>query len=127
MSEQSNEDPMEPSSRGVAVVTGGSAGLGRAITRVFAEAGYDVAVLARGRDGLTGAVEDVRKAGRRGLGIPCDVGEHDQVDLAAEQVEQTLGAITVWVNNAMGGCSRRSWRWRLRTFCGRPRPPIWGK
>jgi NAD(P)-dependent dehydrogenase (short-subunit alcohol dehydrogenase family) len=94
---------VEPSSRGVVVVTGGSAGLGRAITRAFADAGYDVAVLARGRDGLVGSVEDVRRAGRRGLGIPCDVGEHDQVDRAAEQVERTLGPITVWVNNAMGG------------------------
>lgn len=103
MTETIRETSAPASSKGVAVVTGGSAGLGRAITRAFAGAGYDVAVLARGQDGITGAVADVRAAGRRALGVPCDVGDHDQVDAAAEQVENTLGQITVWVNNAMGG------------------------
>ncbi|MGC5249056.1 SDR family oxidoreductase [Gordonia sp. DT219] len=97
------ETTAAPSSRGIAVVTGGSAGLGRAIIRGFADAGYDVAVLARGHDGLVGAVDDVRRAGRRGMGIVCDVGENEQVDAAAEQIERLLGPITVWINNAMGG------------------------
>jgi len=91
----------ESAQKGVAVVTGGSAGLGRATVRAFADAGYDVAVLARGEDGLAGAVADVAAAGRRGLGIACDVADHRAVDAAADQIEQRMGPIEVWVNNAM--------------------------
>ena len=90
-----------PAAKGVVVVTGGSAGLGRATVRAFAGAGYDVAVLARGEDGLAGAVADVAAAGRRGLGVPCDVADHAAVETAAEQVESRLGEIAVWVNDAM--------------------------
>ena len=92
-----------PGPHGVAVVTGGSAGLGRAIVRSLAAEGWDVAILARGEDGLAGAVKDVAGAQRRALGIPTDVADHDQVDRAADEVEQTLGPITLWVNNAMTG------------------------
>jgi NAD(P)-dependent dehydrogenase (short-subunit alcohol dehydrogenase family) len=91
----------ESAQKGVVVVTGGSAGLGRAAVRAFAGAGYDVAVLARGEDGLAGAVADVAAAGRRGLGIACDVADHRAVDSAAEQIEDRMGPIEVWVNNAM--------------------------
>ena len=91
----------ESAKKGVAVVTGGSAGLGRATARAFAAAGYDVAVLARGEDGLAGAVADVAGAGRRALGIPVDVADHRAVDAAAAQVEDRMGPIEVWVNNAM--------------------------
>jgi len=91
----------ESAQKGVAVVTGGSAGLGRATVRAFADAGYDVAVFARGEDGLAGAVADVAAAGRRGLGIACDVADHRAVDAAADQIEQRMGPIEVWVNNAM--------------------------
>ena len=94
---------MAQQARGVVVVTGGSAGLGRAISRAFAGADYDVAILARGADGVAATAEEVRRAGRRGLGIQCDVGDHEQVEAAADRVEQELGPITVWVNNAMGG------------------------
>ena len=87
--------------KGVVVVTGGSAGVGRATTRAFARAGWDVAILARGPDGLRGAVEDVAREGQRGLGVATDVAVHDQVEAAAERVEAELGAIDVWVNNAM--------------------------
>ena len=62
--------------KGVVVLTGGSAGLGRAAVRALAAAGYDVAVLARGEDGLAGAVADVTRTGRRGLGIVCDVADN---------------------------------------------------
>ena len=89
------------SERGVAVVTGGSAGLGRSIVRALAGRGWDVAVLARGHDGLAGAVRDVADAGRRALGVECDVGDHDAVEAAAERVEAELGPIEVWVNDAM--------------------------
>ena len=87
----------------VAVVTGGSAGLGRATVRELAARGWDVAVLARGQDGLDGAVADVRAAGRRALGIPTDVADRAQVEAAAARVEEELGEIDLWVNDAMVG------------------------
>ena len=98
-----------PSQRGVAVVTGGSAGFGRAIVRELAARGWDVAVLARGHDGLAGAVDDVARAGRRALGIPCDVSEHEQVESAASRVEIGLGPIEVWVNCAMASVFAPFW------------------
>ena len=91
-----------PSRRGVAVVTGGSAGIGRAIAQQLAGRGWDVAVLARGRDGLAGAVADVAAAGRRALGVSVDVGDGDAVEAAAARVEAELGTVEVWVNCAMG-------------------------
>ncbi len=86
---------------GVALVTGASAGVGRATARRFAEEGYDVALVARGRDGLEGARSEIQRAGRRALAIPTDVAEPEQVDEAAERTESELGPIDVWVNNAM--------------------------
>ncbi len=91
------------SSSGIAVVTGGTAGLGRAIVRELAARGYDVAILARGQEGLDGAVHDVTGMGRRALGIPTDVADVDAVEAAASRVESELGPIDVWVNDAMVG------------------------
>ncbi|HEX5496197.1 MAG TPA: SDR family oxidoreductase [Mycobacteriales bacterium] len=93
----------------LAVVTGGTAGVGRATVQAFAAAGYDVAVLARGQAGLDGAVADVTAAGRHGLGIPTDVADHDAVEHAADRVETELGAIDVWVNVAFAGSLAFSW------------------
>jgi NAD(P)-dependent dehydrogenase (short-subunit alcohol dehydrogenase family) len=90
-------------SRGVAVVTGGSAGLGRALVCELADRGWDVAILARGEDGLVGAVDDVQKRGRRALGISTDVTDREAVDGAARRVEMELGPIELWVNDAMVG------------------------
>src|SRR4051812_20244572 len=77
----------------IAVVTGGSAGVGRAAVRELAARGYDVSILARGQPGLDGAVADLKDAGRRGLGISVDVADAGAVDMAAEQVERELGPI----------------------------------
>jgi NAD(P)-dependent dehydrogenase (short-subunit alcohol dehydrogenase family) len=88
-------------STGVAVVTGGSAGLGRAVVRELAGLGYDVAVLARESQGLHGAAREVDLAGRRGLAVPVDVADADAVEAAAERVERELGPIDVWINDAM--------------------------
>ena len=85
----------------VAVVTGGSAGVGRATVRALADDGFDVVVLARGRAGLDGALKEIEAAGQRGLAIECDVADFDAVDRAAEQTEAELGPIDVWINNAM--------------------------
>jgi NAD(P)-dependent dehydrogenase (short-subunit alcohol dehydrogenase family) len=86
---------------GVALVTGASAGVGRATARRLAEEGYDVALVARGRDGLEGARLDVERLGTRPLPIPADVADPEQVEEAARRTEETLGPIDVWVNNAM--------------------------
>jgi NAD(P)-dependent dehydrogenase (short-subunit alcohol dehydrogenase family) len=85
----------------VVVVTGASAGLGRAVARAFGERGASVGLLARGRDGLEGAKQDIEAAGGRALAIPTDVAHADEVEAAAEKVEQEFGPITIWVNNAM--------------------------
>jgi NAD(P)-dependent dehydrogenase (short-subunit alcohol dehydrogenase family) len=87
--------------RRVAVVTGGSAGVGRATVVAFAEAGFDVAVLARGQAGIEQAVKEVERAGGRGLAVGVDVADHRQVAQAAGRVEAELGPVDVWVNNAM--------------------------
>ncbi len=87
----------------IAVVTGGTAGLGRAIVRELAERGWDVAILARGEDGLDGAAADVRSTGRRALPISVDVADNDAVEAAAERIEGELGEIDLWVNDAMVG------------------------
>ena len=85
----------------VVVVTGASAGIGRATAVAFARRGWSVALLARGGHGLEGARAEVERAGGRALVIGCDVASEDQVESAASQVVQTFGAIDVWVNNAM--------------------------
>jgi len=85
----------------VVVVTGASAGVGRAAARGCAENGDDVAVIARGTEGLEAAAAEVREAGQRSVAIPLDVADAQAVEDAAERVEQELGPIDVWVNNAM--------------------------
>ncbi|WP_291043916.1 SDR family oxidoreductase [Herbiconiux sp.] len=90
-------------SRGVAVVTGGTAGLGRAIVRALAGRGWDVAVLARGEDGLEAAVGEVEAYRQRGLAISVDVADREAVEHAATRIEVELGPIDLWVNDAMAG------------------------
>jgi NAD(P)-dependent dehydrogenase (short-subunit alcohol dehydrogenase family) len=87
----------------VVVVTGGSAGVGRATVREFARAGADVAILARGQDRIDAAVSEVEAAGGRALGISTDVADGDAVEAAAERIERELGPIDIWVNNAFAG------------------------
>ena len=95
--------------RKIAVVTGGTAGVGRATVREFAKRGYDVAVLARGQAGLDGAVKDVRDAGRQAIGIATDVADHDAVESATDRIERELGEIDVWVNVAFVGSLAFFW------------------
>jgi short-subunit dehydrogenase len=86
---------------GIALVTGASAGVGRATARRLAADGYDVALVARGHDGLDAARAEIERLGRRAIVIPADVADSDQVEEAAERTESELGAIDLWVNNAM--------------------------
>jgi NAD(P)-dependent dehydrogenase (short-subunit alcohol dehydrogenase family) len=83
------------------VVTGASAGIGRATAIEFARRGARVALLARGIEGLEGAARDVAGAGGEALVIPADVADQAQVEAAAAQVERAWGGIDIWVNNAM--------------------------
>src|SRR2546421_399448 len=85
----------------VVVITGASAGLGRATARAFAREGAHIGLLARGRDGLEGARRDVERLGGRALALPTDVADAAQVEQAAEVAEHEFGPIDVWVNNAM--------------------------
>ena len=87
----------------IAVVTGGTAGLGRATARVLADNGWDVAVLARGEQGLSATVAEIESRGRRAVGISADVADRASVEAAADQVERDLGPIDLWVNDAMVG------------------------
>jgi len=82
------------------VVTGASAGIGRATARLFGQRGARVALIARGQAGLDGAARDVKEAGGTALAISADVADYDQVVAAARQVEEQLGPIDVWVNVA---------------------------
>lgn len=94
---------MRPGARApVVVITGGTAGVGRATARRFAAAGARIAVLARGRDGLDATARELPGLGARGvLAIACDVADAAQVDAAAARIERELGEIDVWINNAM--------------------------
>lgn len=85
----------------VVVITGASAGVGRATARAFAKRGAAIALLARSQDGLEAAAREVEQLGGRSLVIPIDVAEARQVEQAAQQTEAELGPIDVWVNNAM--------------------------
>jgi NAD(P)-dependent dehydrogenase (short-subunit alcohol dehydrogenase family) len=85
----------------VVVITGASAGVGRATARAFARPGARIGLLARGRDGLEGARKEVEEAGAQCLVLPVDVAKADEIEGAAAAVEKNLGPIDVWVNNAM--------------------------
>ena len=84
----------------VAVITGGSAGIGRATAMAFARAGYWVGVLARDAGRVEAVCEAIRAAGGHALGVPTDVADAAQVEHAADRIEHELGVISVWVNNA---------------------------
>jgi NAD(P)-dependent dehydrogenase (short-subunit alcohol dehydrogenase family) len=87
--------------REVVVVTGASAGVGRAVAHAFARRGARVCLLARGLEGLEQARREVESLGGTALVAQADVADHEQVDAAAERCERELGPIDVWVNNAM--------------------------
>jgi short-subunit dehydrogenase len=85
----------------VVVITGASAGVGRATAQAFAKRGAHIGLLARGRDGLESARRDVEAAGGKALVLPTDVANADQVEAAAAAVEEEFGPIRIWINNAM--------------------------
>ncbi len=91
----------------IAVITGASAGIGRATAREFARRGCSVALLARGRDGLEAAAREVEELGGAALVIPTDVADGEAVQRAADQVADRFGCIDIWINNAFAGLFSR--------------------
>lgn len=85
----------------VVVVTGASAGVGRAVVREFAKSRARIGLIARGKDGLEAARREVEAAGGEALVLPVDVSDADAVEQAADAVEHAFGPIDIWVNNAM--------------------------
>ncbi len=85
----------------VVMITGASAGVGRATAVAFAKRGAWIGLLARGAAGLDGALRDVEAAGGRGLICEADVADAAAVENAAAEVESAFGPIDVWINNAM--------------------------
>jgi NAD(P)-dependent dehydrogenase (short-subunit alcohol dehydrogenase family) len=83
------------------VITGASAGVGRATAIAFARRGAQIGLLARGQAGLERAKRDVKTAGGKALVLPTDVSDPAQVEAAAQQVELRFGPIDIWINNAM--------------------------
>jgi NADP-dependent 3-hydroxy acid dehydrogenase YdfG len=83
------------------VITGASAGVGRAVAARFAEPGVSIGLLARGPDGLKSVASEVEGLGARALPVSTDVADADAVEHAAATVESELGPIDVWVNSAM--------------------------
>lgn len=83
------------------VITGASAGLGRAMVREFAKHGANIGMIARGIDGLKAANEEVEELGGHACIAPCDVSNADAVEDAAQKIENHFGTIDIWINNAM--------------------------
>ncbi|WP_173817500.1 SDR family oxidoreductase [Mycobacterium sp. IEC1808] len=90
---------MTPTSKTI-VITGASAGIGRATAQLFGRRGANVALLARGAAGLEGAARDVEAGGGKALAIPTDVADYSAVAAAADEVELTFGPIDTWINVA---------------------------
>ncbi|MEO9120487.1 MAG: SDR family oxidoreductase [Solirubrobacteraceae bacterium] len=85
----------------VVVVTGSSGGVGRAIAHAFAKRGAHVGLLARGEQGLSEAVAEVKSFGGKAIAVPTDVADHEAVEAAAARVEEEFGPIDIWINDAM--------------------------
>lgn len=83
------------------VITGASAGLGRAMVREFAIGGANIGLIARGEEGLNAAKKEVEEYGGKAVVAVTDVSDYDQVENAAQKIEETLGPVDIWINNAM--------------------------
>jgi NAD(P)-dependent dehydrogenase (short-subunit alcohol dehydrogenase family) len=85
----------------VVVITGASAGVGRATAQLFGRRRAKVGLIARGIDGLEAAKREIEEAGGEAMVLPLDVADHDAIENAASEVERAFGPIDIWINNAM--------------------------
>lgn len=92
---------VESGKREVVVITGASAGLGRATVQAFARQGARIGLLARNKERLEEAKDEVESLGGEALVLPTDVADADGVEAAAAVVEERFGPLDIWVNNAM--------------------------
>jgi short-subunit dehydrogenase len=93
--------PQKQNESQVVVITGASAGVGRATARAFARRGASIGLIARGHTGLDAAKKDVEELGGKAIVIPADVSDAAAMEAAAEEGDRTFGPIDGWVNNAM--------------------------
>ena len=84
----------------VAVITGGSRGLGLGIAEAFAREGVAVVIASRSKKSVDAAVQSIQSRGHRATGLPCDVGNLAQVEALAAHAVATFGRLDIWVNNA---------------------------
>ncbi|HWD20201.1 MAG TPA: SDR family oxidoreductase [Verrucomicrobiae bacterium] len=91
----------------VVVITGASGGVGRATARYFAARGAKIGLLARGRDRLEAAQREVEELGGKAVIVIADVAKSEEVEAAAQSVEDNFGPIDIWVNNAMASVFSR--------------------
>jgi NAD(P)-dependent dehydrogenase (short-subunit alcohol dehydrogenase family) len=102
----------------VAVITGASTGIGRAIARSFAEQGMRLVLASQNADRLALAVQELRAEGFEAIGVPTDVGSESEIQALAHAAIETFGAVHVLVNNAgvfapgyMWDISAADWQW----------------
>jgi short-subunit dehydrogenase len=100
----------------VVVVTGASAGVGRAVVREFGKRRARVGLIARGTDGLEAAQREVEAMGGQAIALPADVADADQVELAAAEIEKAFGTIDIWVNDAMTSVFSPFWEMESDEF-----------
>src|SRR3954468_24339606 len=100
----------------VVVITGASAGIGRATAREFAKRGAQIGLLARGVDGLEAAKREVEELGGKALVVPTDVSDAAQVESAAGKIEEAFGPIDIWINNATASVFSRFMDMTLEGF-----------
>ncbi len=98
------------------VITGASAGIGRATAELFGRRGANVVLIARGEDGLRAAASEVENAGGRALAVPADVADFQAVERAAQQAETEFGPIDVWVNVAFTSVFAPFWEIKPEEF-----------
>jgi len=98
------------------VITGASAGIGRATAQLYGKRGARVALVARGQTGLDGAVSDVERAGGKALAVTTDVADYDQVKEASRRIEDAFGPIDVWINVAFTSVFAPFWEITAEEF-----------
>lgn len=92
---------MNQENRQTVVITGASAGVGRAVAREFGKQGANIGLISRGNEGLEHAKKEIEERGGKAIVLPLDVADADAVERAAARVEDEFGPLDIWINNAM--------------------------